>query len=355
MKRTLYPLLLALALLLSACAKAEANTYDAQLDLGARYLSDGNYEEAILAFTAAIEIDPKGTDAYLGRANAYLLSGETESTLALALADYEAVLAYDETNAAAYLGAADVCIRRGDVDKAREILELGLEKTGGDTAIADKLEELQSGSVTDSAGKLRRRSSYDGEGSLLWYHTFTYNAQGQMTSVTSFDASDAQTGHVDRAFDDAGRRLVDYYYLSDGGAVGKIVFEYDANGHVSRETHYRLNGEASSVLLHTYDAQGNRVRTEYYNSDGEMTYYETMTYDAQGNEIRNDQFNPDGTCWGYTTMTYNEQGRRTEYCSYDSEGQLSWREVSLYDDNGSYIGYETYDGDGNLTHSVLDN
>lgn len=352
--KKLLPLLLALALLLSACAKVETKTFDEQLDLGARYLSDGNYEEAILAFTAVIEIDPKNTEAYLGRANAYLLSGETESTLTLALADYETILTYDETNVEAYLGMADVYIRRGDVDRAREILELGLEKTGGDASIEAKLTELDSGSVTDSSGKLRRRSSYDGEGNLIWYHTFTYNVQGRTATATSFDASGTQTGHVDCAYDDAGKCLVSYYYVNESGKIGKIAYEYDADGNVSRETHYYSDGRVD-VLLHSYDAQGNCVRTEYYGSDGEMNYYETMTYDAQGREIRSDYFNPDGSSWGYATTAYNEQGKQAEYCSYDASGELEWREVYRYDENGKSIGYDHYDGEGNLIESVVNN
>lgn len=42
--------------------------------MGVRYLSEGNYEEAIIAFTAAIEIDPKRAEAYVGRGDAYVLS-----------------------------------------------------------------------------------------------------------------------------------------------------------------------------------------------------------------------------------------------------------------------------------------
>ena len=38
-------------LLLTACGKAEL-TWDEHYDLGMRYLSEGNYEEAILSFTA---------------------------------------------------------------------------------------------------------------------------------------------------------------------------------------------------------------------------------------------------------------------------------------------------------------
>ena len=74
MKRFFYILLAALLLLtLAACQKApeaaepadEAPGWQAKFDLGVRYLSEGNYEEAILAFAAAIEIDPRNADAYL--------------------------------------------------------------------------------------------------------------------------------------------------------------------------------------------------------------------------------------------------------------------------------------------------
>jgi len=53
-------------------------TWQEQYDLGIRYLEEGNYEEAVIAFTAAIEIDPKRTGAYSGLSSAYLAMGETE-------------------------------------------------------------------------------------------------------------------------------------------------------------------------------------------------------------------------------------------------------------------------------------
>ena len=78
MKKLFSILLAALLLLtLAACSKApeadpadEAPGWQTQYDLGVRYLSEGNYEEAILAFEAAIEIDPKNADAYLKLAQA---------------------------------------------------------------------------------------------------------------------------------------------------------------------------------------------------------------------------------------------------------------------------------------------
>jgi len=53
---------------LVACAQNAEATWQEQYDLGVRYLNEGKYEEAVIAFHAAIEIDPKQADAYIGLA-----------------------------------------------------------------------------------------------------------------------------------------------------------------------------------------------------------------------------------------------------------------------------------------------
>ena len=93
----------ALILLLTACAQSTEAQWQEQYDLGVRYLSDGNYEEAIIAFTAAIEID--------------------------------------STRAEAYIGLSDVYVELGDREKAREILEQGYRETF-DSSLQDKLSNL---------------------------------------------------------------------------------------------------------------------------------------------------------------------------------------------------------------------
>ena len=76
-------LLLTLALVLGLCAcgqKAETTpTWQEQYDLGVKYLSEGNHQEAIIAFTAAIEIDPKQPEAYIGLADVYTAQGDTDA------------------------------------------------------------------------------------------------------------------------------------------------------------------------------------------------------------------------------------------------------------------------------------
>lgn len=59
-----------------------------QLNLGEKFISDLDYENAVLAYQEAIQIDPKNKDAYIGLANAYmnladqfLAEGDSEKAL----------------------------------------------------------------------------------------------------------------------------------------------------------------------------------------------------------------------------------------------------------------------------------
>jgi Tfp pilus assembly protein PilF len=68
----------ALALTVCACARTPAPpAWREQYDLGVRFLSEGNYQEAIIAFSDAIEIDPSQPLPYVGRGDATLMSGWT--------------------------------------------------------------------------------------------------------------------------------------------------------------------------------------------------------------------------------------------------------------------------------------
>ena len=76
MKR-IFLIAFACILVLVGCA-SNALTWQEQYDLGVRYLNEGNYNEAIICFTAAIEIDEKNTSAYISRAHAYLKTNQME-------------------------------------------------------------------------------------------------------------------------------------------------------------------------------------------------------------------------------------------------------------------------------------
>lgn len=81
MRKALFAILFLGCLLLSACERQP--TWQEEYDLGMRYLSEGNYEEAIIAFTAAIEIDPKRAEAYVGLADVYIAQGDYDAARAV--------------------------------------------------------------------------------------------------------------------------------------------------------------------------------------------------------------------------------------------------------------------------------
>ena len=55
--------------------------YDKYLNTGIKYLMDGQYEEAILAFDKAIKIDPKTTEARVYQAKAYVGNEEFDKAV----------------------------------------------------------------------------------------------------------------------------------------------------------------------------------------------------------------------------------------------------------------------------------
>ena len=117
-----------------------------QYDLGEQYLLEMDYEQAIVAFTAAIEIDPEETAAYLGRAEAYIgedIEEASDESLQAALDDYDSVVELEPERTEAYLGEADIYVVMDDYDSARDILEDGLEHNPDDEELLERLDEIE--------------------------------------------------------------------------------------------------------------------------------------------------------------------------------------------------------------------
>lgn len=105
--------------------------YERQIRLGYKLLEQGNYEEAILAFDKAIEIDVRRDKAYIGKADVYVARCD-ENTLE----DMKAVLeiAYnqhynDDNIVQAFVRLADDLIAKDKTKWAIELLNFGYELT----------------------------------------------------------------------------------------------------------------------------------------------------------------------------------------------------------------------------------
>ena len=148
-KKWLLPTIIAVIVVIAAISAIivyilPANRLNRQLALAEKYMSELNYEAAILAYKAAIEIDPKNVEAYHGAVEAYSLADNKdgfETLYADALTVVEELSA-EELDATIelvkdiYLTASNVY---DDNEKTAEVLEKGYEVTNNDPEIKSSL------------------------------------------------------------------------------------------------------------------------------------------------------------------------------------------------------------------------
>ncbi len=297
-------LVLVLILLLTQCGGNDPE-WKEHYELGLRYLSEGNYEEAILSFTAAIEIDPNVSELYVSRGEAYVMGAED-------LVNREEP---DYDKAEDYLQKAE-----SDFNKAQELDPDNEELSGKFDEIRDLITQLEK--LTGK--KLVEVLEYTELGTLLRKYQMIYNEQGDLTgyAMTTYD----QLSYTDGE---------DYYYESGNAYnTGNFQYVYDENGNLISMT----NGDnIAPTYEYHYDEEGVLTGWTYTEVWGEEIYFTidfTCEYDEQGRLIRVD----------------SEED--TEVYTYDEFGRISSVEVTLSGYDCSYPGvYQhvyTYNESGRL-------
>ena len=312
----------ALILLLTACAQSTEAQWQEQYDLGVRYLSEGNYEEAIIAFAAAIEIDPNRAEAYVGRGDAYVGSGEIGDNLDAALVDYTTAAELDETIPAAWLGMANIYIHRGQYDQALNILQEALEKTGNNQSISDKIDEI-----------------------------VNMNTESSANSDTDFE--DSVT--LEEIVPPGEGLLIRKNWYNEDGLWNYTEYFYNALGICLEEKTTLYDGKIQEHIK--YDIHGNEI---WHLSYDDITEYQNF-YDEEGRLIRQE------TGLATTYYYYDESGQTVRHESdsthgvdeYDENGNLIFEEWSWNDDiDREYAGllinryYHEYNEDGLLTKTI---
>lgn len=154
--------LVIIAVILSIYSKSNTQAQDTTLDseeskqdwqsnydTGLRFLENGNYEEAILAFTTCITINPKNPSAYIGRGDAYWQFANSADELDMivcqnAIEDYETALGLLKNDEESFQNVKDKLI-----DSCCDLAESLLEKN--DTTNAEKyLQMAESHAASDN-------------------------------------------------------------------------------------------------------------------------------------------------------------------------------------------------------------
>jgi len=384
-----------------------------QLDLGTKYLEEMDYEQALVAFNAALAIEPKNADAYLGIVEVYIRTNDFEAALKYAREGYEitgderlkekidaiiqgqldqgakyleemdyeqalvafnAVLAIEPENADAYLGIVEVYIRTSDFENALKYAREGYEVTG-DERLKEKIDMLESGDISASNGWVMKMSGYDGEGNLVYWHELTYNRKGQQASVAKYNAQGEQEQYLELTYDEEGRRLIYYSFEVWSGNLNKFVKEYNGNGYrvtwyigvsdevayyrdmetdsdgnILKETYHDAEGSVKWTAVCEYDEASNLIKSSSYDSNNELTVYWIYTYNEDGKKTKDSTYDSNNELINYLIYTYNEDGKLQQQQYYDSNNVLMSYVENVYDEEGNKIGERNYDADGVLQY-----
>lgn len=158
-KKWLLPIIVAVIVVIAALVSIAiynlpANRRDRQLALAEKYMAELNYEAAVWAYRAAIEIDPKNVEAYQGAVEAYSLADNKDGfedlyTDALSVVDElsdEELDATIELVKDIYLSAPNVY---DDNEKTAEVLEKGYEVTDNDEDVKNSLVDTYEDIIDD--------------------------------------------------------------------------------------------------------------------------------------------------------------------------------------------------------------
>ena len=180
--------------------------------------------------------------------------------------------------------------------------------------------------------------SYDESDALQWYHTYTYDAKGEMTGVTSYDGQGNQTGHA------ALSEETGYWYPNCTGVVTargrttategntetvtyengyREVYELDANGRREKQYQYPRGEESFfAYAVYAYDDDGLLTRVDTYLPDDTLSGYVAYQYNAAGKPLKETACLADGTVVSDSSAVYNEYGELARKHYYTSTGRL---------------------------------
>ena len=243
--KTICSVLLILVFLLLCGCKKKLNFQD-YLDLGEKYLTEANYEEAIVAFTKAIEIDPKQAAAYEKRADVYMAwiqaaGGEDVSQWTEEIrgfytsgeADYLKAIELEPQTVSNYEKLAELYQKAGETQKAIDILKKGYEATG-DESLSKRMEELEASLFTSTVDP----SVFGGTMSIEMYTNVMFSFIEYLgKDVYSYDEIGRMTSHTFYDFDGT---LVESYQWDYDDAAGKT---YETRSEPYREGMEGENGK----------------------------------------------------------------------------------------------------------------
>ncbi len=353
----------ALALGLVSCAAQKAE-WQSHLDLGQKYLLDGNYEQAIVEFNRVIEIDPKNVEAYIGLADAYAALGDYESAIealerGIAETDSDELRAkLEEIRALAEAAASAGGEGQGETEAGGDEDRGGPETTGQEEQTEQEEETPEVMPIVEP------------DFSIIAFGGFVQRAPSDNPNVKRYNqfsiysTSRQWLGMNETEYDDSGKAVAHTAYMSSDNNFNPLTDPGEHNVNVTKtENKYedpQPYDEAANASLLEYDPErevwvlnftddSGYIKEMYseYNKDGYIV--KSFQSVANGSETVTYKYDSQNKLTNASVSTYISGIDQEEIYTYDFDS--NGRIIKIFDNRGPtwtrYIYYE-YDSVGNL-------
>ena len=337
--------LVLIAVIVLVVNNISAGRYNRLIDKGNNYLDQMDYDDGIVAFDEAIQIDPKRPEAYEGKVNIYIAKGDYESALSVindgfgAIEGDDYVASFTEFATGVYEQYADVLVSEGNYSQALEVLETGNKLMPGQLSnkIADVMmdaSEQQKAAESEKASENDVASEKDD--STQKSSTNTENASSESSVKETLDIFD-----IDISLGNDGTYTLEGTVSRDDPMT--VSFDDYANMNVGDVMSFDFGGSVSNVLLQCYFIVDG---VKYLSNEGETyssidEFYEILMY--LGGYYYLDSNNTDGAgnvilYWASDDDEIGGYGQmaRTSYSVESFKVNSNCNVKVYYDENGAW-------------------
>ena len=372
----------------TSCGATDVALASTYLSLGEKYLLDLNYEEAIVYFNKAIEVEPRNSRAYMGAAEAYVGLGDTESAIELlktaldvfsddedvTIELLEMLIEIDPTTSEWYITLADIYEGRGDTGSAVAVLSDAVDSiTDSDSRITilQRLISLDAANVdwylelaqayTDSSDRTSAISTlkqgmdkvgddktelYDklieiDSGTTQWYFELAgvYEDKNNISSAVDTLELGLNNFEDDETKIDFSEELIEIdetnaeWYLT-------IAYIYIDQSNTNDAIAILRQGLEKASDTTEIEALLNQLAPD----TSELRTTSTYTYDENGNLCSSSELKYNSN--GYVESISSKSTLTTDGAEYKSTTKYK------YDSGNNMIESTTYDADGNVIYKV---
>lgn len=256
--------------------------YEKKLDLAEKYMDDGKFAQAKLAFEDAAQIEKKNPEPYIKMGKMYYDNGEYDQ----ALKYFETANQRQETSES-YNQIADVYDQKGDDKKA--------EASRKKAESLSKNESRQTSRKFFGSSGNRDVSGADHAG----------NTNGNLTySGTSLDSDYEAGGRMVHAGDWTYYSTANGLFRTDGSKVNQLSDDDYSNLNVYNNKFYVLETDDDEQIVERMDLNAENEKDIYSTSDNDISkvmVYKDKIYVVQLEDAEGDDWQEGGSSFGPTT------------------------------------------------------